>query len=43
MGLLEQAGAKSRLTQHIDGRGWEPRVGPVPGADVARVIDGFVW
>jgi len=22
---------------------WELRVGPVPGADVARVIDQFVW
>ena len=26
-----------------DGRGWELRVGPVPGADVARMIDEFVW
>ncbi len=24
-------------------RGWELRVGPVPGEDVARVIDEFVW
>lgn len=22
---------------------WEIRVGPVPGEDVARVIDEFVW
>ena len=42
-GLLEQAGVKARLTQHVDGRGWELRVGPVPGADVARMIDEFVW
>ena len=40
--LLEQAGVKARLTQHVDGRGWELRVGPVPGADVARTIDEFV-
>jgi hypothetical protein len=40
--LLEDAGIKGRLTQGIDGS-WEVRVGPVPGADVARVIDEFVW
>lgn len=33
----------ARLTQHVDGRGWELRVGPIPGDDVARVIDQFVW
>ena len=41
--LLEQAQIKARLTQALDGRGWELRVGPVPGSDVARVIDEFVW
>ena len=41
--LVEQAGLRARLTQHLDGRGWELRVGPVPGQDVARVIDEFVW
>lgn len=29
--------------QHPDGRGWELRVGPVAGDEVARVIDEFVW
>ena len=33
-GLLEQAGVKARLTQHVDGRGWELRVGP--GAERRR-------
>jgi hypothetical protein len=42
-GLLQDAGVKARLTQTLDGRGWELRVGPVPGEDVARVIDQFVW
>jgi hypothetical protein len=42
-GLLEDAGIKARLTQDFDGRGWELRVGPVPGEDVARLIDQFVW
>ena len=41
--LLEEAGIRARLVQHVDGRGWELRVGPVPGTDVARVIDQFVW
>ncbi len=42
-GLLSDAGIQARLTQHPDGRGWELRVGPVPGEDVAKVIDQFVW
>ncbi len=41
--LLEEAGIKARLTQHVDGRGWELRVGRVPGPEVAKVIDQFVW
>jgi len=41
--LVEQAGIRARLSQGLDGRGWELRVGPVPGEDVARVIDEFVW
>ncbi len=41
--LLEEAGIRARLTQHVDGRGWELRLGPIPGAEVARVIDQFVW
>ena len=41
--LLDQAQIKARLTQSLDGRGWELRVGPVPGGEVARVIDEFVW
>lgn len=40
--LLEDAGIRGRVTQSVDGA-WEVRVGPVPGADVARVIDEFVW
>ena len=41
--LLTEAGVRARLTQHLDGRGWELRIGPVPGQDVARMIDEFVW
>jgi hypothetical protein len=40
--LLASAGIRGRLTQAVDGA-WEVRVGPVPGAEVARVIDEFVW
>jgi hypothetical protein len=40
--LLNDAGIRGRLSQSIDGA-WEVRVGPVPGSDVARVIDEFVW
>jgi hypothetical protein len=40
--LLADAQVQARLTQTIDGA-WEVRVGPVPGAEVARVIDQFVW
>jgi hypothetical protein len=40
--LLADAGIRGRLTQGIDG-GWEVRVGPVPGDEVAKVIDSFVW
>jgi hypothetical protein len=42
-GLLEEAGLRARPSQRVDGRGWELRVGPVPGEEVARVIDQFVW
>jgi hypothetical protein len=41
--LLTDAGVKARLTQSVDGRAWELRVGPIPGAEVARVIDSFIW
>jgi len=41
--LLEEAGIKARLTQDVDGRGWELRVGPVHGPEVAKVIEQFVW
>jgi hypothetical protein len=41
--LLEEAGIPARLTQHLDGRSWELRVGPIPADDVAKVIDQFVW
>lgn len=41
--MLIDANIKARLTQDLDGRGWELRVGPIPGEDVARVIDQFVW
>ena len=41
--LLLDAGVKARLTQDVDGRGWDLRVGPIPGDEVARVIDQFVW
>ena len=41
--LLEQEGIPARLTQHLDGRSWELRVGPIPGDEVGKVIDQFVW
>jgi hypothetical protein len=41
--LLDQAQIASRLTQDLEGRRWELRVGPVAGPEVARVIDQFVW
>jgi len=40
--LLADAQLRGRLSQTIDGA-WEVRVGPVAGAEVARVIDQFVW
>lgn len=40
--LAGDAGIRSRLSQGMDGS-WEVRVGPVPGADVAGVIEQFVW
>ncbi len=41
--LLAGVGVRSRLTQELSGRGWELRVGPVPGSEVARMIDAFIW
>ena len=41
-GLLADAKIRGRLSQTVDG-GWEVRVGPIPGTEVARVIDQFVW
>src|SRR5437763_10137461 len=40
--LLADAGIRGRLTQDFQGA-WEVRVGPVAGAEVANVIDSFVW
>ena len=40
--LLADAEVRGRLSQTVDGA-WEVRVGPVPGGDVARLIDEFVW
>lgn len=40
--LLTEAGIRGRLSQTLD-NAWEVRVGPVPGSEVARVIDQFVW
>ncbi|MDQ6805884.1 MAG: hypothetical protein M3065_13170 [Actinomycetota bacterium] len=40
--LLAKADIRGRFSQSIDG-GWEIRVGPVPGGEVARVLDQFVW
>lgn len=41
--LLTDAGVKARLAQSTDGAAWELRVGPVPGTEVAKVIDTFIW
>ena len=40
--LLEAGDIRGKLSQTIDGA-WEVRVGPLPGSEVARVIDQFVW
>jgi hypothetical protein len=40
--LLAAADIRGKLSQSIDGA-WEVRVGPVPGSEVAQVIDQFVW
>jgi hypothetical protein len=40
--LLQDAGIKRKLRQTLDG-GWEIRVGPIPGDQVAQIIDSFVW
>ncbi|CAN5642956.1 hypothetical protein BH24ACT24_BH24ACT24_08310 [soil metagenome] len=42
-GLLEEALIKHRLRQGVDGRSWTLRVGPVPGDQVMRLIDEFLW
>ncbi len=42
-GLLEDAGVRHRLSQGVDGRTWTLRVGPVPGDQVVRVIEDFLW
>ena len=41
--LLGEAGIRARLSQELDGSGWELRVGPIPGDDVARILDSFIW
>jgi hypothetical protein len=41
--LLTDAGIKAKLAHSMDGCAWELRVGPVPGAEVAQVIDSFIW
>jgi len=41
--MLEDASIRARLSQHPDGRRWDLRVGPVAGAEVARLIENFVW
>ena len=40
--LMADAQIRGRLAQTVDGA-WEVRVGPVPGGEVARLIDQFVW
>jgi hypothetical protein len=39
---LASTGMRAQLRQELDG-GWVVRLGPVPAAEVGRVIDGFVW
>ena len=41
--MLEDAQIKHRLRQGVDGRSWALRVGPVPGDEVMRLIDEFLW
>lgn len=41
--LLTEAGVKAKLAHSMDGQAWELRVGPVPGPEVAKLIDSFIW
>ena len=36
---LADAGVEAVVTPDVEGRGWELHVGPVPGPDVAHVLD----
>ncbi len=41
--LLTDPGIKAKLAHSLDGQAWELRVGPVPGPEVAKLIDSFIW
>jgi hypothetical protein len=34
---------RAKLAHSMDGQAWELRVGPLPGPEVAKVIDSFIW
>jgi hypothetical protein len=42
-GMLDEAGIEHRLRQSVDGQSWTLRVGPIPGDEVMRLIDDFLW
>ena len=41
--LLAEVGLPAHPGNSQDGRVWELRVGPVPGDDVAKVIETYIW
>ena len=41
--LLAEAGIEARAGNSQDGRTWELKVGAVPAADVAKVIESNIW
>lgn len=41
--LLAEAGLDPQPGNSQDGRIWELRAGPVPGDEVANVIEAYIW
>jgi hypothetical protein len=40
---LLEAGYEAQVGHSLDGRHWELRTGPIPAAEVGRVIQSFIW
>jgi len=41
--MLVEAGIEAQPGNSQDGRIWELAVGPLPGDQVARVIETYIW